>query len=154
MRLDSLYGFAFRSCLVRAVYAVVAIAEKPILNVFLESGHKNAGDAVRIFSEIKEMLAKRGRNILGEIAVIAKQDADPLMVADFLAHLQYLQSCKEQPGDLPMEAAKSKMDEYQSSGWCRIVLDEASWMGVRKSFEREMARNMDRWRKARKERSH
>ena len=56
------------------------------MHVVLESGHKNAGDAERVFHELKAELAATGSNLLATITFAGKEDSDPLMVADYLAH--------------------------------------------------------------------
>ena len=46
-----------------------------------ESGHKNAGDALRVFSETKGELQADGRNMLGEL-LFADKDECELQNAD------------------------------------------------------------------------
>src|SRR5258708_7110725 len=50
-RCDSKYGILFRGCLAQIVDLVghLPSAREPRLNIVLEDGHKNAGDAVRIY---------------------------------------------------------------------------------------------------------
>jgi hypothetical protein len=52
----------------------------------MESGHKNAGDAERIFHEVKNELVTLNCHILSTITFAGKNDGDPLMVADYLAY--------------------------------------------------------------------
>jgi hypothetical protein len=56
------------------------------LTVVLEGGHRNCGDAVRIFNEIKSGLIRDGIDVLGPVAVELKKKCLPLSAADFLVH--------------------------------------------------------------------
>jgi hypothetical protein len=56
------------------------------LHIVAESGHKNAGDALRIFGEIKKELEALGCRLLESVVFAGKTDADPLMIADYLAY--------------------------------------------------------------------
>jgi hypothetical protein len=56
----------------------------PKLYVVLEAGHPNSGDAERIFLETKEEFGKLG--IIQSMTLATKDDCDPLMMADFIAH--------------------------------------------------------------------
>jgi len=93
MRLDSRYGFCFRNCLI--FFALEGIkrvhrGRLPKLHFVLESGHKNAGDALRIFNEMKAELESFGCDMLAELVFADKDKCDPLMMADFLAHMAYM----------------------------------------------------------------
>jgi len=93
MRLDSKYGLCFRYCLM--FFSLEGFKRKhrgryPKMHFVLESGHKNAGDALRIFNEEKKMLESKGCDMFGEIAFADKDKCDPLMIADFLAHKTFL----------------------------------------------------------------
>jgi hypothetical protein len=56
------------------------------LHFVLEAGHKNAGNAQRIFNEIKAESAKVGIHTLATLTFAGKEDCAPLMVGDMLAH--------------------------------------------------------------------
>ncbi|HKP22411.1 MAG TPA: hypothetical protein VJV39_00990, partial [Dongiaceae bacterium] len=85
MHLDSQLGVCFRSCLVHIIRQVARMGRKPKLNVVVESGHANAWDNDRIFHEIKSRLERRGIFVLEDITIASKEEAPPLMAADFLA---------------------------------------------------------------------
>jgi len=85
MHLDSQLGVCFRSCLVHIIRQVVRMGRKPKLHVVVENGHANARDTDRIFCEIKSRLERRGIFALGNITIASKEEAPPLMAADFLA---------------------------------------------------------------------
>jgi hypothetical protein len=79
MRLDTQYGICFRSCMERLVNIVVSDkSEEHRLYVVIERGHKNLGDADRIFHEMQGRLMRRGINILGAITIGEKTVALPL----------------------------------------------------------------------------
>jgi hypothetical protein len=52
MPLDSQYGVCFRTCLHQLIKIVTADKKKHKLHVVIENGHKNVGDAWRIFKEV------------------------------------------------------------------------------------------------------
>ncbi len=91
-RLDTAYGFCFRNC---ATHCLTE-AERRLgdhrkynqtkIHFVLESGHKHAGDAVRIFDEMKDALAKEGNNVMGAVTFASKGECAPLLMADFFAH--------------------------------------------------------------------
>jgi uncharacterized protein DUF3800 len=95
LRLDSKYGLCFRHCL----YHLMLQAQRrrfrkkiPKLHIVLESGHQNAGDAERIFHETKAEFKGGELDVLGAITFADKDECDPLMMADSLAHSHYRQS--------------------------------------------------------------
>ena len=93
LRLDSKYGLCFRNCLL--FFALEGIKRTlrgryPTLHFVLESGHKNAGDALRIFNETKAELKASGCDMLGDLRFAEKNESDPLMMADFLAHSTFM----------------------------------------------------------------
>lgn len=86
-KLDSAYGLCFRNCLI--YFLLEAMKRKrnggfPKLHVVIESGHRNVGDAKRIFSETKLEFGAIG--ILQTLTIADKNRCDPLMIADFAAH--------------------------------------------------------------------
>jgi hypothetical protein len=60
------------------------------LHFVLESGHKNTGDADRIFNEVKAELESSGCDVLRDLLLADKDKCDPLMMADFLAHTSFM----------------------------------------------------------------
>ena len=92
VRLDTKYGLCFRYSLVLLVYHAVARLghhknfDKTRLHVIMEGGHKNAGDAQRIFEETKREVEALDSKLLASITFVTKEEADPLLVADFVAH--------------------------------------------------------------------
>jgi hypothetical protein len=89
--LDSMYGLCFR----RVVIFVVETLAKSLnrndieANFVLESGHKNSGDAVRIFDQMKN--DKSGRPVtLGTLTLEGKKKFYGLQGADLVSHTFYL----------------------------------------------------------------
>ncbi len=98
LRLDSKYGLCFRQCLFFFMLEGFKRARRkryPKLHFVLESGHKNAGDALRIFNEAKKELLSFDCDMLGDLTFADKDECDPLMMADFLAHFAYMIAGKE-----------------------------------------------------------
>jgi hypothetical protein len=89
-RLDTRYGLCFRS-LLHFIPQMERISGAHCINFILESGHKNAGDAFRIFEEIQEDRNIPWRDILGSFTVGLKQKSPALQAADYLAYLSYLE---------------------------------------------------------------
>ncbi len=91
LRLDTKYGLCFRFALLNfAIKALKRLGthkrfKETVLNIVMEDGHKNAGDAVRVFGEMAKELRGIGVNLLHGITFASKDGCDPLMIADYLA---------------------------------------------------------------------
>lgn len=85
MALDSQYGVCFRSCLGYMLGVMQARQYRDRLNVVLESGHRNAGDCLRIFEDFKRRWRLTGDDVLGTFTVSDKRECLPLMAADMFA---------------------------------------------------------------------
>jgi len=91
--LDSAYGLCFRTCLCHFLIEIAKRKHKgrfPDLHIVLEAGHPNAGDAERIFLETKGELERNEFDVLRTFVLAKKDECDPLMAADFLAHSAFL----------------------------------------------------------------
>ena len=100
VRLDSKYGLCFRMCLYHFVLEVAKRQHKnefPHLNIVLENGPKNIGDAGRIFSEVKDELNAMGVDILQTLTQADKGSCGQLMMADFFAHTQFMAATNQLP---------------------------------------------------------
>ena len=87
IRHDSQYGLCFRLCVVAAFRFMSQMREEWPLTFVIEGGHKNCGDAVRIFNEMKEEEQHTDRGgLLGSIEVELKGNCLPLAAADALVH--------------------------------------------------------------------
>ncbi len=83
LRLDSRYGLCFRQCLLHFLREVLRRERKgklSKLDVVLESGHTNAGDAERIFRELKTDMQAAKWEVLGSIAFADKGKCNPRQV--------------------------------------------------------------------------
>lgn len=85
MTLDSQYGACFRVCLAQLLKLMEARRNRDRVSVVIEGGHRNVGDCLRIFNEIKSRWRQLGIDVLGSITIENKNDCLPLMVADLLA---------------------------------------------------------------------
>jgi len=90
IQLDSEYGICFRMCLMVIANMTEKIADpsKVTVHVVMESGHRNAGDAERIFGLAKKQVPRLAQ-ILGTITFADKMDCYPAQAADFLAYAGY-----------------------------------------------------------------
>ena len=109
------------------------------LHVVMESGHKNAGDAARIFHETKKAL-KGASELLASITFSNKDEFDPLMVADFLAHSTYMKTEVDldemERGLFPIVKEKTGLThlEYDESGIDRLLSDINQKYEVRRAW--------------------
>jgi hypothetical protein len=104
-RLDSKYGLCFRMCLYHFMMEVMKRKHRkrvPQLHIVIEAGHRNSGDAERIFLEVKKEFEDAGINMLRTITKAAKDECDPLMMADFVAHSTFMiqTGARPEPPDL------------------------------------------------------
>jgi hypothetical protein len=87
--LDTKYGLCFRGCLTHLLERIKS--PENTLNVVMEAGHKNSGDAARIFNQIKTKALKPGfENLLGTLMLKEKKDCMLLGIADFLAYTSFM----------------------------------------------------------------
>jgi hypothetical protein len=85
-RPDTQYGLCFRTALWKSA---VLMKDRPAdwpLNVVLETGHKNAGDAIRVFGEFQDSLHPEYAPSLGTLVFASKENCLPLAMADSLAY--------------------------------------------------------------------
>jgi len=102
LRIESRYGLCFRNCLLHFILHTVnrrtEITSPPKLHVVLESGHPNWSEVRDIFREVKKEIISLGAyDLLGDITFADKDNCDPLMMADFLAHYAWLNATGEIP---------------------------------------------------------
>ena len=96
-RLDSKYGVCFRACLAFAPSYIASElrllgearpSEETTINFVLEDGHRNIGDARRLFGLFKADALPEWQNLVGTFDV-AKKDSPGAQAADFLAYCVY-----------------------------------------------------------------
>jgi hypothetical protein len=93
VRFDSRYGFCFRLCLYYFLGETMKRRLRknwPHLHIVMEAGHRNFGDAERIFLEVKRDLESKGCNMLQMLTKADKDTCCQLMMADFVAHSGYI----------------------------------------------------------------
>jgi hypothetical protein len=96
-RLDSKYGVCFRACLAFVPSYIVSelkLATKAPgtqemkINFVLEDGHRNVGDARRLFDLFKADALPEWQHLVGDFEV-SKKDSPGAQAADFLAYCVY-----------------------------------------------------------------
>lgn len=93
-RLDSRYALCFRAFLhFLPVYHRRTFVDGQV-NFILEAGHRNAGDALRVFNEMKSDRSFPHRNGLGAISFDTKASFPALQAADMFAYF-YFQCASE-----------------------------------------------------------
>lgn len=105
LQLDSPYGLCFRACLSHFLSEVIKRKHKkkyPKLHIVLESGDPHVGGAINIFNEAKrELKDTEYDGILQTVTAADKDECDPLMMADFVAHTTYMQVPEVKAQELP-----------------------------------------------------
>ena len=92
---DTKYGVLFRASLSSAIRGVLSVprwadGKKPSLHVVLESGHPNAGDALRIYEFYRTQFHDEHKGILSGIAFKSKEEQClPLAASDWFAYCSY-----------------------------------------------------------------
>jgi hypothetical protein len=85
VRPDTQYGLCVRAALWKSIVLLKDQKDNWPLNVVFENGARNAGDAIRVFSEVKEGLNADYAPLLGEFNFGSKNDL-PIAIADSLAY--------------------------------------------------------------------
>ena len=83
-RLDTRYGLCLRS-LLHFIPQMERLSGAHSINFILEDGHRNAGDALRVYQEVKNDKTLPWRDVLGSFSVGDKKLSPALQAADFLA---------------------------------------------------------------------
>jgi hypothetical protein len=105
IRWDSKYGLCFRISLlhfISQIYKRKYRGKFPLLHIVLEAGHKNYGDAERIFFEVKKEFGELGFDSLRTISKMEKDQSAELMIADFVAHTTYQMQSRSIATGAPM----------------------------------------------------
>jgi hypothetical protein len=85
VRPDTQYGLCVRAALWKSLVLLKDQKQNWPLNVVLEGGALNAGDAIRVFSEVKDSLTPEYAPLLGDFNFGSKNDL-PIAIADSLAY--------------------------------------------------------------------
>ena len=112
---DSAYGLCLRSALQWLPQWIQEVVKKDDLelNFVLEEGHINAGDATRIFNEIKKFGPIEIRRLLGTLSFGAKVKVRPLQGADSVSYVAFRQETKNAPAIERSEGATFSEDRRQ-----------------------------------------
>jgi hypothetical protein len=91
---DTKYGVLFRATVAGMVEVIGSQAGKwprdLQLNFVLETGHRNAPDAARLYDWCRSKMSERARKALGPMSFDTKANCLPLAAADHLAYAAYL----------------------------------------------------------------
>lgn len=123
LRLDTPYALCFRLSLTHLLieaYRRLGHHRKfnqTVLHVIAESGHRNAGDAKRVFDEMKLELKDLGGSILGNLAFADKDECDALMLADYAA----FGTLKLETAGENNECAPSAPLDRRVTGWTQLT---------------------------------
>lgn len=145
MNPDSQYGLCFRRCLAQLGRTVREQNSQATLNVVLEAGHANAGDAERIFNEFKTVLTEAGLNNFGSFSTAKKDEAPPLMIADFFAHAHSIMNAKG------WDASRFNLPRFSAgrSAMNQLYVTASDLNRLKHNFEVRKAERMEAWRKKR-----
>jgi hypothetical protein len=132
-RMDSLYGILFRSTMSAVIGGVFnidrwAFGVEPKLRVVLESGHKNAGDAVRLYNMFSDRFAG-GHKALSGLTFQDKVSNLPLAAADLFAYSAYGEETNAKQIGYAKDALKSEQS-YRGNAY-RIVVGRQTLEALR-----------------------
>lgn len=139
-RLDSRYALCFRAFMSFHPAFHRTHFTNGSVNFILEQGHKNAGDALRVFKEIKNRPGP-WRDTIGTLLFGAKQDFPALQAADLLAYCSFQAECYKIETDMPHDGMI--LDEFHSEmlGIGMEILEHSikpeDLMNIRKNFLRK-----------------
>lgn len=144
MMLDSQYGACFRGCLSHLVDFIQTKGPTSKINIVLEDGHKNVGDCIRIFDDLKKRFKHAGGDILGSLTIEEKKSCKPLMVADMLAHTRAMVNARSEDGSLPTSALQPFTGSRGGLHFLEFAPD--SLRALKDGFERLRQLEADAWR--------
>jgi hypothetical protein len=149
MKLDSQYGACFRGCLAHLVDFIQARGPNSRINIVLEDGHKNVGDCVRIFDDLKGRFKRAGGDILGSLTIEEKKSSKPLMIADMLAHTRAKANARSADGTLPAGALQPFTGSKGGLHFLEFAPD--SLRDLKDGFEKLRQLEADAWRERRRQ---
>jgi hypothetical protein len=144
MALASHYGACFRGCLGHLVDFAQARDDGTKINIVFEGGHKNIGDCVRIFNDLKRRFRHVGSDLLGTFTVETKATCPPLMVADMLAHTKSMVNTRTASGTLPAGALQPFTGSRGGLHFLEFAPD--ALRDLKDGFERLRRLEADMWR--------
>ncbi|SDR31163.1 hypothetical protein SAMN05519103_01918 [Rhizobiales bacterium GAS113] len=84
-----------------------ALGDEPSLHVVFESGHPNAGDAVRIYENARARFPPNDTRALNGLSFATKQECLPLAAADLFAYFAYGEEMNAKPLGTPTRQPKT-----------------------------------------------
>ena len=147
MHLDSQYGACFRACIAYLMDFLALRQHRDTLNIVMESGHKNVGDCMRIFDDLKKRLDNIGMNFLGDFTVEQKETWPPPMAADLLAATYSMVRARDLAGTLPSGAMKPAKTLKGALAFLELAPDALSDLKAGYVQFREL--EIEEWRKRR-----
>lgn len=124
-RKDSLYGLLFRASLSSIVDGALTVERwmhgtGPTLHIVLESGHRNAPDAVRLYDFFQKKFSVQSKALAG-LTFKSKEGCLPLAAADLFAYSAYREEVGGKPIGVPMKPTKADRS-YRGNAF-RIVIE-------------------------------
>jgi hypothetical protein len=145
-RPDSEYTLTFRACFACVVDAAITVnrwahGPEPRLHVVLESGHRNAADAVRVYDYVKGKFEETSKALSG-LFFEKKANCLPLAAADLFAYSAYGQEVGQKPIGVPKSQPKSEAS-YAGNMYrvplIRDTLDSLHEQAIMLAHERDSA---------------
>lgn len=147
VQLDSRYGLCFRYCLgVIPAFAMQSFKKKDLdISFVLEDGHKNFGDALRIFKKVKKSRVPHEQEIVRTLRTVtpgAKIEFPGLQIADVVAYNSFQHVTRNPFPTTPLKSADpenymaeakknqrvpvihARLGEAELKGFKQFILDE------------------------------
>jgi len=115
-QLDSKYGLAFRLVMcflpdiIHRIFA--AVGKQVTLHLALESGHKNAGDVIRIYEQFLKDAPPHWVQIMGTLTFVEKLKCKQVQGADSLAWSAYRVE-QRPPEELPIQSFDFNREDWK-----------------------------------------
>ncbi len=139
-RLDSRYALCFRAFMSFHPAFHRSHFTNGSVNFVLEAGHKNAGDLLRVYQEIKR-LPGRWQDSIGTISFGSKRDFPALQAADFLAYWSWQNECEKIEDGMAQEDLILDDFHHELLGIGMDVVEHSikpeDLMNIRKNFFRK-----------------
>lgn len=142
-RLDTKYALCFRFLLDWHPVMLRSMRPEGSVNFVLEAGHKNAGDALRVFNELKESPTYPARDAIGFMSFGSKRDTPGLQAADALAYWFYKTECSNLEDDYYYELSDLE-EELEEMGKDIIgcVITPRAMTDLRKNYLRKQKKQV------------
>lgn len=148
--LDTKYGLCFRLCLqflysrLPEIFPEVPI-EKIEIYLVLESGHKNAGDALRIFEQFKQIADPVFVRMVKGITFVDKKDSPGVQAADQTAYGAWKQEQQPPVGQTPIAAGAYPTIRQNKGQSFRLHADEAVLKEIKSKLLSAIALRKEHW---------